>query len=428
MFSAKVAARQMARVVARSGVADLNETLRSAVQKDARWIGKLCKAITVEFDGKRPSVARLARFIQSHPAFRPVTFSVEYQDAPEMRPADGRPREWRVPPITTVGELAAWLNLPVNELLWFADSRNLERLAARNVCHYKRHWVPKRDETFRLIESPKQRLKAIQRAILRDIIGRIPSHDACHGFKPNRSILTFARPHVRKAVVLKMDIKDFFPTFSFARAQNLFLTAGYPENVARPLAGLCTTICPREMFRDLPSAQQKAARALFLRKHLAQGSPTSPILANLCAFNLDCRFAGLAKAAGAAYTRYADDIVFSGGEDFARGVHRFLVHAMAVALEEGFTVHARKTRVMRQGVSQRAAGVVLNEKPNVRRVEFDLLKATLTNCARHGVASQNRTGHHNFRAHLEGRIAHVTMINPARGEKLRRIFEAIRWD
>ncbi len=73
-------------------------------------------------------------------------------------------------------------------------------------------------------------------------------------------------------------------------------------------------------------------------------------------------------------------------------------------------------------------GVVVNERPNVTRSEYDELKAVLHNAARHGPASQNRAGHPDFRAHLQGRIAWVAALNPARGEKLRRRFAQIDWD
>jgi hypothetical protein len=98
------------------------------------------------------------------------------------------------------------------------------------------------------------------------------------------------------------------------------------------------------------------------------------------------RLAGLARVADAAYTRYADDLLFSGGPQFRRLVERFYLHAGAIALEEGFQVHTRKTRIMRQGVRQRAGGIVLNARPNVARTDFDRLKATLYNCVRHGAA------------------------------------------
>jgi len=99
----------------------------------------------------------------------------------------------------------------------------------------------------------------------------------------------------------------------------------------------------------------------------------------------------------------------------------------AILMEEGFNVHHRKTRVMRQGVRQHLAGLVTNEKLNVVRADFDKLKAILTNCVRHGAESQNREGHPAFRQHLDGRIGFVEMVNWAKGARLRRIFEQIEW-
>ena len=87
----------------------------------------------------------------------------------------------------------------------------------------------------------------------------------------------------------------------------------------------------------------------------------------------------------------------------------------------------RKTRVMRQGVRQQLAGLVLNDRPNVKRAEFDRLKATLTNCVRSGPEGQNRERHPQFRAHLEGRVNFVETVNSARGKQLRTIFDRIRW-
>lgn len=96
-------------------------------------------------------------------------------------------------------------------------------------------------------------------------------------------------------------------------------------------------------------------------------------------------------------------------------------------IEEGFRPNHHKTRVMRQGRKQHAAGLVLNEKPNIDRREFDRLKAVLTNCARHGPASQNRENHPDFAAHLLGKLAWVRFIHPGKEAKLRAIFERIDW-
>jgi RNA-directed DNA polymerase len=202
---------------------------------------------------------------------------------------------------------------------------------------------------------------------------------------------------------------------------------GYPERVAERLAGICTNAVPASVWAGREAAERET-RETYRRAHLPQGAPTSPALANAMTFRLDCRLSGLARAAGARYTRYADDLAFSGEAAFARGVGPFAVRAMAVAMDEGFHVHARKTRVMRQGVRQRLAGLVVNERPNVARNDFDRLKAVLTNCVRHGVESENREGHAMFREHLLGRVTFVESVNPARGKKLRGILERIVWE
>jgi hypothetical protein len=274
-------------------------------------------------------------------------------------------------------------------------------------------------------------LKELQRTILAGILEQIPLHPAAHGFRKAHSIKTFAGPHARRPVVLRMDLRDFFPTFTYARIQALFRTAGYPESVANLLAGICTSATPRDTWRDLDwdvdRTQLCETRGLYSQRHLPQGVPASPALANLCAFRIDCRLSGLALAAGAAYTRYADDLAFSGGEAFDRCVERFSIHVAAILLEEGFHVNHHKTRIMRQGVRQRLAGLVVNQRLNVQRSEFDRLKATLTNCVRLGPESQNRDAHPNFRSHLEGRVAFVEMINSARGKRLRVVFDRIQW-
>ena len=128
------------------------------------------------------------------------------------------------------------------------------------------------------------------------------------------------------------------------------------------------------------------------------------------------------------YTRYADDLGFSGDRELEKHVERFATHVAAVLLEEGFVVNFRKTRVMRQGVRQQLVGLVANQRMNVMRVDFDRLKATLTNCVRQGPASQNRESHPHFRLHLEGRVAFVESINRQKGQRLRAIFEQIRWE
>lgn len=405
---------------------DVDAAFKGVLKQDRKWITYLARKTARNFGNDAFNLADVQRFILSTRVFRAagrVLFPP--RDAAQMQPARGAPERWALPQITTLSDLAAWLNLTAPDLYWFADTHNLERAAAGKLQHYRRHWRQKADGSFRLIESPKQRMKLIQRALLREIIERIPPHDASHGFRKGRSIFTFTQTHAGQAVVIKIDLRNFFPTISLARIQNIFSTAGYPDAVAAALASFCATYCPSDVIAQLPVKYRREARDLYARQHLPQGAPTSPALANLAAFNLDCRLAGVAKSMGAVYTRYADDLLFSGNEEFSRDAHRFVIWVAAIALEEGFEVHHRKTKVMRQGVRQRAAGLVLNAKPNCLRRDFDELKAILTNAGRHGLESQNRGKHPHFAEHLRGRISFIAQSNIARGEKLTALFEKI---
>jgi hypothetical protein len=337
---------------------------------------------------------------------------------------------WDAPVIESTGDLANWLGLDPEELHWFADLKGLGyKQPEPRLQHYHYRVLKKGSGSIRLIEAPKPRMKDLQRQILRWILEKIPVHLAVHGFVKGRSIHSFAAPHVGRRVVLRMDVREFFPTIGGVRIQNVFRTLGYPEAVADLLGGICTNATPREVWREIepgvPAESMNEARRLYARPHLPQGAPTSPALANLCFYRIDCRLSALAKSAGATYTRYADDLAFSGDAEFEKRTERFATHVAAVLLEEGFRVHHPKTRVMRQGVRQNLAGLVTNQKINVARRDFDRLKALLTNCVKYGAETQNRDGRPHFRAHLEGRVGFVEMVNPEKGKRLRAIFERI---
>jgi hypothetical protein len=339
-------------------------------------------------------------------------------------------RKWKLPKIETVPALAEWLGTDLGYVEWFADLKDLSSKTKRsNLRHYSYRILIKDAGSVRLIEAPKQALKKMQQRILSGILDHVPAHFATHGFVKGRSIKSYVRPHVKQRVVLRMDIRNFFPSFRAARIRAFFRTLGYPESIADLLGGICTTATPRDVWKTcrypLHPIQLWEIKSLYARPHLPQGAPTSPALANLCTYRLDCRLAGLAKAAGAKYTRYADDLAFSGSDAFEAGVKRFATHVAAILQEEGFEAHHRKTRIMRQGIRQRLAGIVANHHPNIIRKDFDRLKAILTNCVRSGPEMQNRNAHSDFRSHLEGRISFVEMINPKKGKRLRKIFEQI---
>jgi hypothetical protein len=382
-------------------------------------------------------VATLARLIQAQPPFQAA---FHQRERPVIRhwllpPPSMGASPWPVPAAATVVELAALLEIDVPELEWLSDARRyLLRAKSSRLAHYHRTWLPKRSGGHRLIETPKPLLKSVQRRVLRRILDAMPPHECAEGFVRGRSPLSHAARHTASSALLCLDLEDFFTSIPYGRVYRVFRAAGYPMPVARALAGLCTTALPVVELGGLPRAElasdvayRHRLRRNALRQHLPQGAPTSPALANLCAFRLDCRLASLARASGASYSRYADDLAFSGADDFSRGARSFATIAAAIALDEGFDVNFQKTRILRQGTRQRLCGVVVNAHPNVARSDYDRLEAILTNCRRHGVAGQNRDGHADFRGHLRGRIAWVQSVAPARGARLLELFEGIDW-
>lgn len=333
--------------------------------------------------------------------------------------------ELEQPQLHTPSELADWLQMPLGKVAWLIDrfAENQRPLSVEQA-HYHYRWMRKRRGGWRLIEAPKPILKSVQHRILEAIILQLPPHPTAHGFTPRRSILTNAKPHVGQRVTLKFDLENFYANVGLSRVTAIYRSMGYNREVANWLARLTTSALPPSMpFPD----GDAAALVPFLRRHLAQGAPTSPALANLSAYSLDVRLSGLAKSFGARYTRYADDLTFSGPEDFLHSLRTFIPLVQQIIRAERFRVNVAKRRVIRDNQRQIVAGVVVNEKLNVARNVYDELKATLHNCRLHGPSSQNRQQHPDFAAHLRGRVAHVTQLNPQRGAKLLGIFQQIDW-
>jgi hypothetical protein len=160
--------------------------------------------------------------------------------------------------------------------------------------------------------------------------------------------------------------------------------------------------------------------------HLPQGAPTSPALANLVTFSLDRRLAGLARAFDAKYTRYVDDLTFSGGRRLRAGRAAFVGTVGEIARDEGFRLVDAKTVVLGSAGRQQVLGAVINDHPTIGRRERDALRALLHNCATLGWRSQAR-GRDGFAGHVLGRIAQVGGLDPALGAKLRAAYDAIDW-
>jgi RNA-directed DNA polymerase len=405
-----------------------------------RWLSPLVREMMARFeaapndayDRLREAIERASSFNRGLARAKPRS---NLRTVLVSEPSMG-PRRWPVPILCTLPDLASWLAITTEELEWFADVRGLNGEVERTpLLHYSFTWLPKRRGGYRLLEAPKTRLKELQRRVLTGILSQVPPHDAAHGFVTGRSALSFARVHAGQSVILRMDLEDFFPSLGAARVYRVFRSFGYPEHIASALTGICTLKVPWHVLANMPAlrfeeqhdtatiAARTRARQRLRHRHLAQGAPTSPALANLASYRLDARLAGAAAAAGAKYTRYADDLAFSGDAAFACRARRFEALVAAIALEERFRVHHHKTRVMRQSERQKLVGLITNQRPNVPRRERERLEALLTNAARSGLESQNRDADPHFLESLRGRVAWIAQVNPAQARKLSQLLE-----
>lgn len=382
---------------------------------------RLRYAAHVKRQGRRLQITQGLPYRFSRPSF---SSPQEFFDLTGDQDTESLQR-YGLPILRTPDDLAHWLGVPLGRVAWLTGRFfENERPQSEQEAHYHFHWVKKKTEGYRLIEAPKVLLKTVQTQILRGILDLVPAHPAAHGFVKHRSIRSNAAPHVGSAWVLKLDLTNFYPSVPFARVVAIFRSLGYCREVAIWLGRLTTSAIPSNL--NSPDGMANTVWP-YRTRHLPQGAPTSPALANLSAFSLDVRLHGMAAKYGARYTRYADDLTLSGPGQSIPALREIIPFAEWIVYNERFTTNKSKRRVLRRHQQQSVTGIVVNEKLSLSRADYDQLKAILTNCIRHGGASQNRAGHADFASHLRGRIGHFLSVHRERGEKLRVLFQQIDW-
>ncbi len=314
--------------------------------------------------------------------------------------------KWNLPFLGSVKSIAEALQMQTDQLEWLIDAPPKISPKTGVSIHYSTKEIPKKKGAKRLLLIPKARLMDAQYWILESILEKVEPHEAAHGFRAGRSILTHAASHEGKRVVVCCDLKDFFPSIRAPRVRGLFEKLGYSREVARALAFLCTTRLPRGRKRILP-----------------QGAPTSPAISNLVARNLDRRCSALAKRMGFVYTRYADDCTFSGDRNLVTALTKYVGK---IIKDERFFLNHEKLRVMRKSVRQKVTGIVVNHGFSVPREERRRLRAILHNAAKSGLAAQNRGNRVNYVEHMRGKIAFVKMVNPKQAIPLQEVFERVK--
>ncbi|MEC7985289.1 MAG: reverse transcriptase family protein [Myxococcota bacterium] len=307
------------------------------------------------------------------------------KDFYDVHDREERRQDNGIPELETVSQLVEALNtvfvaLDIPTLRWLCYHREVAK-----TTHYRTFNIPKKTGGTRQISAPMPRLKAIQKWISRNIAEKLATHGSAHGFIVGRSILSNANVHTDSKVVVSMDLKDFFPTFTFRRVKGIFRAAGYLDGIATLLALLCTEAPRRAMkIQD----EKDPSKEIWVHvasgdRCLPQGSPASPSLTNAACLRLDRRLMGYARKHGWRYTRYADDLTFSFPNSNSGSAKTDQLKKMVseIVKSEGFTLHPNKTDIMGTAGQQKVTGLIVNGTgtPRVAKDFRDKLRAAIHN-------------------------------------------------
>jgi hypothetical protein len=224
-------------------------------------------------------------------------------------------------------------------------------------------------------------------------------------FRPGRSIAENAQRHQNGGVIIRIDLKDFFPSIKFPRVKGIFKSFGYNEGMATLFALVSTDAARINAELD----GQKYFVALSER-YLPQGACTSPTLTNIICRNMDKRLEGLAQKFGFTYTRYADDLVLSHPDKDTKV--DFLIRCVEnIISEEGFIVHPEKTMIMRPHNRQNVTGIVVNDTPNVSRRDLRNFRSFLHHYETKGEEAMTKKLGKNARSYAQGYWSFIYMVN-----------------
>jgi retron-type reverse transcriptase len=281
-------------------------------------------------------------------------------------------------------------------------SQLIGAMSAAPPRFYSQFRIGKADGSSRLLHAPTPELKKVQHWIQRHITSRFRIHDAAHGFIAGRSIISNATPHVGADVILKLDLRDFFGTVDRRAVFRAFRFAGYSRHVS----GLMTTLTT-------------------LNESLPQGAPTSPDLANVAAYRLDVRLSAFADKHSLNYTRYADDLTFSGR--FVPAEQRTIE---SIIRDEGFSPNERKLRYLLPDARQSVTGIVVNEKLNWPRSVRRWLRQEIYYLGRFGVEehlTRRDITHGRYKEFIYGHVYALHSVRPDEARALLAALDEVDW-
>ncbi len=262
-------------------------------------------------------------------------------------------------------------------------SNNLEK-------HYHNVFIPKSDGSKRKLSVPDLILKKVQRSIADNILAYYPVSKYATAYKPGGSVQKIARPHVNKKKLLKLDIEGFFDNIIYSRVKDIVF---YEGKFSEPIRILLTMLC-------------------YYKESLPQGAPTSPAITNIIMYDFDEKIGAYCREKGISYTRYCDDMTFSG--DFDEKEIIALVREELKRL--GLVLKKRKTAVISSRKRQTVTGIVVNEKINLTKEYKKKIRQEMYYIEKFGLESHVRktgiTDRVAYLTSLKGRIAFVLQTCP----------------
>jgi len=257
----------------------------------------------------------------------------------------------------------------------------------------------KKDGTPRPIRAPKKKLKLIQRAILDNILSDIKLPPCCYGFSKNKSIIENAQTHLEGNYLLNLDIRNFFPSVHYTKIQKIFLDVGLNQGLADILCNLTT-----------------------YEYRLPQGAPTSPFLASVALSNLDYRLTKLAKSNYLTYTRYFDDITFSG----SKRVILLEKDIIQIIKEEGYIISIPKRKIFTKSEIKEVNGILLKDgKLSLKNT--DELLSYVEDISKYGLGRLKTDNPEKERQSIVGKIAFLKQIDQEKSNKIEVVFTSIKW-
>lgn len=268
---------------------------------------------------------------------------------------------------------------------------------------YRKFVIPKKSEGQRTINEPLPNLKIIQKWILENILENIEISVFAKAYRKNITLKDNVRFHKGQKIVLKLDVENFFSNLKQGKIISFFINLGYSLELSVVLAKLCT-----------------------LNGSLPQGAPTSPALSNILMRDFDNKTAEYCKKNKVRYTRYADDLTFSG--DFE--VKSLYQQVKKNLNEINLRINTQKTKLMKQNNRQFVTGIVVNENLKVMKEYRKKIRQEIYFIEKFGINSHLEKINHSidvsyYLKSLKGRIEYCIFIDPS-DYKMRKFLSTVK--